>query len=430
MCAAACALMSAQAVAAPHPAGAWNLQASLVTCWPGPEIYELEGHEALRIKGIGPEGEPIDSVWNYGVFDFNAPNFVYRFVKGETDYMVWGYPFSWFMPQYMERGSRVVEQVLRLTPEETLRLLRMLRTNALESNRTYRYNYVRDNCSTRVAVMLDSAVAPRRIIYPSETQFTTFREAMRYYHRNYPWYQFGIDLALGSGIDREITSRREIFAPMRFMDLASGASFAGSGTPLVEHTRVLYNGMSDATLPPTPWYLTPMAVSVLLLLISAGVALYEWRRRRIVKWWMTLFFTLLGLMGCVVWFLVFCSSHDSTSPNILFLWLTPLQFVPATMIWWRRTRPVAVAMAVVDILVIVVMVSVWPLQVQSTNPAVFPLWAATLILSAAYAMLYPRIYMSDGSLAEAPGFIGAEQTLKRGISPRTGGKKRSTKKNK
>ena len=30
----------------------------------------------------------MDSVWNFGIFDFREPNFVYRFVKGETDYMV------------------------------------------------------------------------------------------------------------------------------------------------------------------------------------------------------------------------------------------------------------------------------------------------------------------------------------------------------
>ena len=124
----ACVIM-AQAVAP-------RLQASLVTCMPGPEIYELEGHEAIRIHGVNSRGEAMDSVWNYGVFDFNTPGFIYRFVRGETDYMVWGYPFEWFMPQYVERGSKVVEQQLNLTEEETLRLLRLLQTNALPANRT------------------------------------------------------------------------------------------------------------------------------------------------------------------------------------------------------------------------------------------------------------------------------------------------------
>ena len=55
---------------------------SLLTCAPGEKIYELFGHTAIRYV----EGDSIDLVFNYGMFDFNSPNFIYRFVKGETDY--------------------------------------------------------------------------------------------------------------------------------------------------------------------------------------------------------------------------------------------------------------------------------------------------------------------------------------------------------
>ena len=73
-----------------------SLTVSLITCYPGPEIFELYGHEAIRVRGEG-----MDSVWNYGVFNFREPNFVYRFVKGETDYICAGYPFEWFLPEYI-----------------------------------------------------------------------------------------------------------------------------------------------------------------------------------------------------------------------------------------------------------------------------------------------------------------------------------------
>lgn len=381
LCAIACVL--------PSQAIAGDMQASLITCYPGPEIYELVGHEAIRIRGVNPEGQPIDSVWNYGVFDFNTPGFVYRFVKGETDYMVWGYPFAWFMPQYTERGSKVVQQDLALSPEETLDLLLRLRENALEKNRTYRYNYVRDNCSTRVAAIVDSAVSPRRIIYPDSVTFASFRDAMRFYHRDYPWYQFGIDIALGSGIDAPIDTRQEFFAPLRLMELAAGAHFA-DGQPLVSSTQVLYPGREGAVLPPTPWYAGPTAVMYAVLIFSIGICIYSWRRWKMVRWWMSLFFLIIGLAGCVVWFLVFISTHDSTSPNLLCLWLTPLQLIPAICIWWRGGRPLAVAMCVVDILVIAALAVIWAFQPQSTNPAIFPLWGATFILSLTYTLLYRK----------------------------------------
>ena len=370
-----------------------RLQVSLITCWPGPEVYELCGHEAIRIRGIDEKGAAMDSVWNYGVFDFNAPNFVYRFVKGETDYMLEAYPFKWFLPQYMMRGSKVLEQDLNLTPAETATLRRLLQVNALPQHRVYRYNYVRDNCSTRVADMIGNAVAPLKISYPDSVSFPSFRNAMRFYHRNYPWYQFGIDLALGSGIDLPISSRDELFSPI-LLEEKMGSARLSDGRPLVKTTTTLVEGREGAVLPPTPWWRTPLFASLLALLLSI-IAFIDMLRtssiRKCEKIWMCVFFSLLGLAGCVVWFLVFISTHDSTSPNLLFLWANPLQLVIAACLWWRHTRPAAAAMAVCNLVVLIILICAWPLQNQVANPSIFPLWGATLMLSAAYAIIYPRL---------------------------------------
>ena len=107
--------------------GGGDLIVSLVTCAPGPDVYELCGHTAVRIRN-----ERMDSVWNYGIFDFDSPNFIYRFCKGETDYMVCGYQFERFMPAYVMRGSRVTEQVLNLTQDEASRLMDILKIESLD----------------------------------------------------------------------------------------------------------------------------------------------------------------------------------------------------------------------------------------------------------------------------------------------------------
>lgn len=365
------------------PAASDSLTVSLITCWPGDDVYELCGHSALRVRGEG-----IDSVWNYGTFDFAAPNFVWRFVKGETDYMLAAYPFPYFMPEYIAGHRRVVEQDLNLTQAQARSLLNELRREALPQNCVYRYNYVRNNCATKIVDVLDRD-QPAPIVYTDSIRYGTFREEMRSFHKNYPWYQFGIDIALGSGLDTGLRGRDEMFVPIDMMKRFATARMA-DGTPLVRATRVLNEGDATATLPPTPWWLTPMTWSIACLLLTVGICIYSGVKKRIVRWWWTLYFLLCGVAGCIVAFLVFFSRHEATSPNALIVWLNPLQFLTALCVWWRAARPVELAMNWMNIIAVGVLMLVWPFQPQSANPAFFPLMACAVALGVTYAIIYPK----------------------------------------
>ncbi len=385
--------MESPSVAASNTETSDSLTVSLITCYPGPEIYELYGHEAIRVRGAG-----IDSVWNYGVFNFREPNFIYRFVKGETDYYCVGYPFAWFLPEYVQRGSKVVEQDLNLTPPEARRLLTLLQTEALPQNSRYRYNYVKDNCATRILDRIDGAT-DSRVIYSDSTNYGTFRNEMRSYNRNYPWYQFGIDLALGSGIDYDLTGREEMFVPVEMMKKASGARMS-DGRPLVKATRTIYEGIGDVTLPATPWWQTPLFCSWLFLVIIAGICLYDLRRQHITKWIFSLWFLITGFAGCLVTFLVFVSSHEATSPNILLIWLNPLQLIAGVCLWSKKLRLGAVVIAWYNIVAMICMLLVWPFLNQSANPAFFPLMGITLLLSATYAIIFHKeSYNNNGAIS-------------------------------
>lgn len=354
---------------------------SLVTCWPGKEVYELCGHEAIRVRGEG-----IDSVWNYGVFDFNEPNFVGRFVSGQTDYMLASYPFPLFMAEYVQGNRRVVEQDLNLSQEEAWRLLGMLREEALPRNRTYRYNYVKDNCATRIVDRVDQA-ADRRVIYPDTVKYGTFRREMRSYHKDYPWYQFGIDLALGSGLDVGIPGRAEMFVPIEMMEKVDGAHF-DDGAPLVARTRILFEGGENASLPPTPWYVTPLFIFSLLSLLMILIAIVQLRRKRIVRWIYSVWFGILGFVGCLTAFLVFVSTHEATSPNILLVLLNPLQLIVAVGVWmgWRG-RWMTLPMVWWNVVAVGLLLLAWPMQRQTADPAMFPIMAATVALAASYAII-------------------------------------------
>lgn len=363
-----------------------SIVVSLLTAWPGPEVYQLCGHSAIRIRGA-----EVDSVWNYGVFNFDEPNFVYRFVKGETDYMLVGYPTMWFMPEYLSEGRKVLEQDLNLTQDEAWKLRSLLQTEALPQNRTYRYNYVKDNCATRITDRLSQAT-DARLIFPDTIAYGTFRREMRTFHRDYPWYQFGIDLALGSGLDRELRANEEMFVPTVMSDRYAGATLS-DGRRLVSDTRQLTPDSGHATLPPTPRYLTPNFWSVICFILIAAFSVFMAWKRRILRWLYCLWFGIIGLGGCIIAFLVFASDHEATSPNMLLLWLNPLQLIVAVCVWWPRTHWPVNIMAWYNIVVLGILLIIWPFQLQSANPAFFPLMGATLALSIAYAILdYKQSY--------------------------------------
>ena len=137
-----------------------SIRVSLVTCSPGTEVYEVYGHTALRIE-IPSQG--VDAVVNYGLFSFEAPNFVWRFIKGETDYVVGtiGYPI--FEYDYTSRGSTVTLQTLNLSREEKERLVSLLNENLRPENREYRYNFLYNNCSNKAGNMVELALSAQQL---------------------------------------------------------------------------------------------------------------------------------------------------------------------------------------------------------------------------------------------------------------------------
>lgn len=362
---------------------------SFVTVFPGQEIYELEGHSALRVT----IGGSADIAVNFGLFDFNTPHFVYRFVKGETDYMVGAYPWRAFVQSYEGSGRRIVEQPLNLSAEAKKRLLDELAVQLLPPDNVYRYNYVLDNCATRPlslvfkAAGIDSTALAAPV--PELEGCSTFREVMSYYHRNYPWYQFGIDLALGPMIDRPITRLEQTFAPVSLME-------ALAGSPLAGEPRVLVSGPeTGAADGPTPWWLSPMAVAVLVLLATVAVSFCGLRARRMFRGFDAVFFGILGLMGCVVAFLVFVSEHYATSPNFLLWWLNPFCLIPVVFIWTKSTLRIVFWYQIINFAVLIALIAAWPFCSQGANAAVWPLIAATLVRSATF--IYGRKFDGKNS---------------------------------
>ena len=116
-----------------------SIRISLLTCQPGSAIYELYGHTAIRVQDF-MQGR--DIVFNYGLFDFNTPHFIWRFSLGQTDYLLGAGSIGPFMEEYETRGSKIWSQELNLTSQENAKLYYLLLENCLPQNREYRYNFL------------------------------------------------------------------------------------------------------------------------------------------------------------------------------------------------------------------------------------------------------------------------------------------------
>lgn len=364
--------VSAQQSAAPR--------ISLLTAEPGPEVFELYGHQAVRVQT--PEGE--DITYNFGLFNFDEPNFIYRFVKGETDYMGGKMPTAEFLQSYRSRGSKVEELVLNLKPSEANRMFELLEEYVKPENATYRYKYCTNNCATRVLDIMEASLESQPKYADISPQLSTYRKEMRRYDAHYPWYVLGIDIALGNGIDKPIGPRERMYVPIELKKTVE-SSYLADGRPLVKDSRVLVDGEGDVTLPPTPFLLAPLFWSWIILLASLLIV-YRCLRHGWAgwRWWPSIWFGLNGLLGCLSMFLIFVSVHEATSPNILGWWLNPLWFVPCVTIFLPSLRQFTRVFLTFLTVLTGAMFIAWGFGAQSSTVPLMLLCINTLVLSVSY----------------------------------------------
>jgi len=212
---------------------------SLLTIGPGGELFDRFGHTAIRIRD---QRTGLDSAWNWGMYDFNAPNFITRFLTGDTQYWMAAFPTDLMAGFYQRAGRAIWEQDLALDHAQADSLLAFLRWNARDENKFYRYDYYLDNCSTRVRDALDAITggALRPALTSAATGVTWRGETLRLVGA-FPLAAFGMTVALGRPADRTLTAWDETFIPMRLRDALRSVRLArpGGSVPLVSGERVL-----------------------------------------------------------------------------------------------------------------------------------------------------------------------------------------------
>ncbi len=316
---------------------------SLVTCAPGDIVYEKFGHTALRICDSTLN---LDMIFHYGVFDFEQDFFIPKFVQGATDYEIGLCSTPFFLRNYAERGSAVTEQVLNLTLPQRQTLFDALIENYKPENRLYRYNFVFDNCATRPYHMVLGAIN-RPALCAYSTDDLTYRDIIHGCIGWNNWTAFGIALVLGSQADRQTGNEGAIGFPFYLRDEFAETWIQTSPdtiVPLVAEQRTLVDRPARP-IENTPTLLAPTAVFIFLLILGIALTIFDWRRKKISRWVDCLIFSVVGLVGCIIFYLMCFSQHPLVGANWNLFWANPLLLFFALMVMFKRGQDIRWRMA-------------------------------------------------------------------------------------
>jgi hypothetical protein len=281
--------------------------------------------------------------YNWGVFDFSTPNFAWKFAKGKLNYMLGAYSYERFLQEYFSENRSVYSQKINLDVSEKKRLLDLIQTNLKPENRSYRYDFFYDDCSTRIRDLIERSVGSKLIYPPDETNdIPTFREKVGKYQKNYPWLKMGIDLIMGTPGDKKASFRDRMFLPT---DLQKNLAQA-----VINRDRKMNPLMSSIETvlefdPPSVknrFYSSPIFVFTLLFVILVLIsAMYK--RVRLILITDIIIFTIFSILALLMIFFNFFTDHEQMKWNLNIIWLNPailvcwvaLIFRKKAEIWFR-----------------------------------------------------------------------------------------------
>lgn len=364
-----------------------SIRFSLLTCAPGTEIYSLFGHTAIRYENYTRR---IDVAFNYGMFSFNTPNFIFRFVAGETDYQLGITPYSYFEAEYAMRGSSVYQQVLNLTQSEKERLLTILENNYLPENRIYRYNYFYDNCTTRARDKIEECIEGK-VVYPDSLSGKSYRSIVHEFTAGSPWDEFGIDLCLGAEADKEINKRQQMFSPFYMKYYASNAYIVDAGgtrRPLILDETKIVDVEQDEVQP--GFVLSPLMCGALFLALCVVMAWGQWKTQRIWWGWDIVLYGLQGLAGCIIAFLFFFSVHPTVGSNWLLILFNPIPLLYLPFMVYKAVKRKKDYYHVGNMMYLTLFITILPFCGQEFNLTVLPLALGLLVTSASHVLVWNK----------------------------------------
>lgn len=346
-----------------------SAEISIITCgpWQG-ELYSAFGHSAIRVYD---PANKLDDAYNYGVFDFNQPNFYLNYTRGLLLFSLGVYPYPDFVNAYAYYNRYVIEQVLNLSQDQKQKVYEYLEWNARPENSTYRYDYFFNNCSS---VIRDVFVKNLGDYIQFDDRFIktdyTIRQLTDLYLKQQPWGDLGIDICLGLPMDKKATPYEYMFLPdylEYFFDRAT-IRRNGEAIPIVKAKIPVYTPHPQTE--PKSW-IHPWVAFGAFLAFTIGLSIYDLRRKKLSKLFDLIVFGLVGLVGILLFVLWTATDHAAAAKNFNLLWALPTHIF-VFLIYRQKSQPFLKRYFFVAAVISLLLIAFWVVLPQQLHIFLIP----------------------------------------------------------
>ncbi|MBN4082096.1 DUF4105 domain-containing protein [bacterium AH-315-B15] len=294
-----------------------GLKVSLLNCSTGPALHAAFGHTAIRI--IDNKSNK-DLVFDYGIFDWNTPNFLYQFLSGSLQYKLSVKNFDTFYTAYEREGRGITERAINLRADDEVKLYEALLDNRKKENRYYDYEFFTQNCATKLRDMLFDA---NGIFPPYPKTEMTYRHGLHECLRDKPWTKVGVDLILGPSVDKPLTHHESMFIPHLLDEqMQHYLSAISSDRTIVDWNQAVL--LKEKPLEENSFFADPILVMTILIVVFGLLHQFRKRLANVMAYTVFILFGLIGVFLILLWT---GSHHEPLSNNMNIIWANPFYLI-------------------------------------------------------------------------------------------------------
>ncbi len=345
-----------------------NAEISVLTIGPGTSLNDTFGHSAFRVSD---PNNNLDETFDYGRFDFEAPNFYLNFARGKLNYSIGDSIYYDFLSFYIRQNRSVKEQVLNLSQNEKQKLYNFLLENNKPENRNYLYEFFFDNCATKIKDVVKIATNNGIEFHtPQGFEAENFRKLIHNNVKRNSWGSLGIDIALGSVIDRKATPEEHMFLPENIYFFFENATLKHSEAPLVKISKVIYSKKETGTY--DNFFISPLFIFGIIGLLIALVTYKDFKKNKLSKWLDVALFSITGIIGVLILLLWFATDHTGTHQNYNLLWAFTLNILVLGQLFKKNVSPWFIKYLKLLVILLCLLTLHWSIGVQTFAIALIP----------------------------------------------------------